>query len=262
MRIATWNINGLRARLGFLRHFLAAREPDVLLLQELKLHDDHFPRAELAEAGYESVFCGQQSWNGVAVLSRIGAPELVQRSLPGQEEMGARFLVARLEAPGGPIEVASAYCPNGKHVQHEDFPRKLAWLDALGDFLAGRSSSAAPLVLGGDLNLCPGPLDTWNEELLRGGIFHTDEERSRFRRLLDLGLVDVFRGLHPDAKLFSWWDYRAGCFHKNQGLRIDFLLCSADLAPRCTAVSIDREYRKKKDGQIASDHAPVLAEIE
>jgi exodeoxyribonuclease-3 len=262
MRIATWNINGLRARLLFLRHFLVAREPDVLLLQELKLEDDQFPHDELRGLGYRAAVSGQRSWNGVAVLSRAGTPEVVQRGLAGQEEMGARLLVARIVAAGVELEVASVYCPNGKHVGHEDFPRKLAWLDSLADYLAGRGVAAVPLVLGGDLNLCPGPLDTWNEELLRGGIFHTDEERARFRRLLDATLVDVFRELHPDTRQFSWWDYRGGAFHKNQGLRIDFLLASTGLLPRFTGASIDREYRKKKDGEIASDHAPVLAELE
>jgi exodeoxyribonuclease-3 len=258
MRIATWNINGLRARLLFLRHFLVAREPDVLLLQELKLEDDQFPHDELRALGYHAAVSGQRSWNGVAVLSRGSEPEVVQRGLAGQEEMGARLLVARV----ADLEVASVYCPNGKHVGHEDFPRKLGWLDSLGAYLAGRGGAAPPLVLGGDLNLCPGPLDTWNEARLRGHIFHTDEERSRFQRLLEAGLVDVFRELHPDARLFSWWDYRAGAFHKNEGLRIDFLLASAALQPRFTAASIDREYRKKKDGEIASDHAPVLAELD
>jgi exodeoxyribonuclease-3 len=257
VRIATWNINGLRARLEFLRHFLKARTPDVLLLQELKLEDDQFPHPELEELGYRAAVHGQRSWNGVAVLSRLEDPVVVLRGLPGHEEMGARLLVARV----GELELASVYCPNGKNVDHEDIPRKLARLDGLADYLAGRSASAPPLVLGGDLNLCPDSLDTWNEELLRGGIFHTDEERSRFRRLLEQGLVDVFRELHPHTQLFSWWDYRGGAFHKNQGLRIDFLLASPVLLPRCGAASIDRDYRKKKDGQIASDHAPVLVEI-
>lgn len=258
MKIATWNCNGLRARLLFLRHFLAARRPDVLMLQELKLEDGQFPRAELLELGYHSVVHAQRSWNGVAVLSALGEPTVVQSGLPGQEEMGARLLVARV----GEVEVASVYCPNGKHVGHEDFPRKLAWLDALAEHVTGRGAAAPPLVLGGDLNLCPGPLDTWDEERLRGGIFHTDEERSRFRRLVDGGgLFDVYRELHPDTRQFSWWDYRAGAFHKNEGLRIDFLLASRTLRGRFADAVIDREYRKKKDGEIASDHAPVIAEL-
>jgi exodeoxyribonuclease-3 len=261
MRIATWNINGLRARLAFLRHFLAARRPDVLMLQELKLEDDQFPHAELGELGYRAAVFGQRSWNGVAVLSRLGEPNVVQRGLPGQEEMGARLLLVSIPGGQAELQVASVYCPNGKHVGHEDFPRKLDWLDGLARFLGSRDRAAPPLVLGGDLNLCPGALDTWNEELLRGGIFHTDEERARFRRLLEHGLVDVFRELHPDARQFSWWDYRGGAFHKNEGLRIDFLLASTSLRARFTEAGIDREYRKKKDGEIASDHAPVLAEL-
>lgn len=254
MRIATWNINGLRARLGFLLRWLAERTPDVVALQELKLEEAAFPRAEIEAAGYRALCHGQKSWNGVAILSREPA-EPVQVGLPGQEALGARLLAARV----GGVEVASVYVPNGRTVHHEEFPRKLAWLDCLGDWLAVHRSEA--LVLGGDFNLCPTGLDSWDEERLRGRIFHTDEERSRFARLHELGLVDLFRAQHPDLRAFSWWDYRAGSFHRGHGLRIDFLLATAPVAQRLRAAGIDREWRKKQGDLTPSDHAPVWADL-
>ena len=175
MRVATWNINGLGARLGFLLHWLRARQPDVVALQELKLVDEKFPRAELAELGYSAITHGQKSWNGVAVLSREPA-ELVQCGLPGQEELGARLLTVKASG----LHVSSVYVPNGKFVGHEDFPRKLAWLDALAAHLDAGRAGAPAHVIGGDFNLCPEGLDSWNEAGLVGRIFHT---RGRARAL-------------------------------------------------------------------------------
>ena len=261
MRLATWNVNGMRARLGFIRHWLEARQPDVVGIQELKLHDDGFPHAELEGLGYRCLVHGQKGWNGVAVITRLPC-ELVQCGLPGAEEQGARLLTARVDTPAGPLTFITIYCPNGKSVGHQDFPRKLAWFDALDAHLRAAHRPEEPLVLCGDFNLCPGALDSWNEEALAGRIFHTREERSRFERLLDWGLIDVYRALHPDRRMFSWWDYRAGAFHKNQGLRIDLLLATAPVASRAHGAEIDRDYRKKKDGMVASDHAPVLVDVE
>ena len=257
MRIATWNVNGLRARLDFVLHWLRARRPDVVGIQELKLEEEHFPTAELAAIGYQAVAYCQRSWNGVAILAQQPI-EVVRRGLPGQEEFGARLLTAHI----GDLEYTTLYIPNGKYVGHEDFPRKLEWLDALAEHLAAAHDPKRPAVVCGDFNLCPQPLDSWNEALLHGAIFHTDEERSRFQRLLDWGLVDVYRRLRPDMQAFSWWDYRAGNFHRNEGLRIDFVLATEAVAARATAADIDREYRKKKDGLIASDHAPVIVDLE
>lgn len=256
MRVATWNVNGLRARLEFVVHWLRARQPDVAMIQELKLVDDALPRAEIEALGYRILCHGQKSWNGVAVLSREPA-EALQVGLPGQEELGARLLSVR----AGGIVFTSVYVPNGKHVGHEDFPRKLAWLDALADYFEAQRAGAAPWLVGGDFNLCPGALDSWNEPALRGKIFHTDEERERFRRILALGLVDVFRERNPEARAFSWWDYRAGSFHRGQGLRIDFLLAGAPLAKQVQAAEIDRDWRKKHEGLTPSDHAPVWVDL-
>ena len=252
MRIATWNVNGLRARLDFLLAWLAERAPDVVGLQELKLADGHFPYAELEKVGYHAGVHGQKGWNGVAVLAREPI-EVAQCGLPGQEAMGARLLTARSAG----LAFTTVYVPNGKHVGHEDFPRKLDWLDALATHLEAAGSA----VLCGDFNVCPAPLDSWNEAALHGQIFHTDDERARVRHLLDAGWVDLFRDRHPGVQAFSWWDYRGGAFHRRQGLRIDLLLATVPVRARVRAVEIDREWRKKKDGLTPSDHAPVWADL-
>ena len=265
MTIATWNINGMQARLGFVQHWLAARGPDIALLQELKLSDDRFPHDELREAGYRALVHGQKSWNGVAVLAReetVRAAEVTCRGLPGLEEHGARLIGARVEVDGiGALDCVSVYVPNGRAVEHPEFGHKLAFLDGLVNFTEREVRADRPLVIGGDFNLCPAALDTWDEETWHEKIFHTAEERDRYQTLLGLGTVDLFRALNPDLQQFSWWDYRAGNFHKNLGLRIDLLLATPPIAERTAAVTIDRDYRKKKDGMIASDHAPVIAEI-
>jgi exodeoxyribonuclease-3 len=257
VRVASWNVNGMRARLDFFLHWLRAREPDLVGLQELKLTDDQFPHAELQAAGYEAVTHGQKSWNGVAVVSRRPV-RVTQTGLPGQEDIGARLLSAELDG----LSFTTAYIPNGKSVDHPEFPGKLAWLDALADHFEARHSPDRPTILCGDFNVCPEPLDSWNERELRGRIFHTDEERARFRRLLEWGFVDLYRDRFPDKQAFSWWDYRGGAFHRGQGLRIDFLLATRDVAARVRNVEIDRDYRKKKEGLTASDHAPVIADLD
>jgi exodeoxyribonuclease-3 len=256
MRIATWNINGLRARFDFLLHWLRNRQPDLVGLQELKLEDDQFPRAELEAEGYHVAVHGQKAWNGVAVLSREPI-EIAHRGLASQEEMGARLLAVE----GGGMTFTTLYCPNGKSVGHADFSRKLAWLESLAAHLERAHEASEPLVLCGDFNLCPSELDTWNEAKKKGTIFHTDEERSRFRRLLDWGLVDLYRRQKPEGREFSWWDYRGGAFHRGMGLRIDLLLATEAVASRVRSVEIDRDYRKKKEGLTASDHAPVMADL-
>jgi exodeoxyribonuclease-3 len=255
LRIATWNVNGLRARQDFLLAWLRAREPDLVALQELKLSDAQFPYDAFEAAGYQALVHGQKSWNGVAVLSRKPL-ELRQAGLPGQEDFGARLVMAEVEG----LRFASLYCPNGKHTGHEDFPKKLGWFDALAGYLASQRADE-PLVLAGDFNVCPTGLDSWDEERLAGEIFHTDEERGRFRRLLDWGLRDLYREKHPEGRDFSWWDYRGGAFHRGHGLRIDFLLATEPVAARLESIEIDREWRKKHDGLTASDHAPVMAEL-
>lgn len=260
MRIATWNINGLRARLDFLLIWLRERQPDAVALQELKLEDDKFPHRELEAEGYFAVTHGQKAWNGVAILAR-SRPDLIERGLPGQEEFGARLITAQVDD----VRITGLYCPNGKSIDHDDFPLKIAWFEALAEHLAEQiehsSMADQPSMVCGDFNICPQGIDSWNEAGKKGQIFHTDEERSSFDRLLSLGLVDLYRQEHPDRQEFSWWDYRMGAFHRGRGLRLDFLLGSKPLADKVVRVEIDREFRKKQDGLTPSDHAPVWAEF-
>ena len=257
IRLATWNVNGLRARLALIIHWLRAQRPDVAGFQEIKCTDDQFPHDALRAEGYHAVVHGQKGWNGVAVISRR-EPALSERGLPGQEALGSRFITADV----GDLRFTSVYVPNGKSVDHEDFPRKLVWLDALASHLAGGGTHGGIRVVGGDFNICPAAIDSWNEDALRGSIFHTDDERARYRNLLEYGLKDLFRERCPDTSAFSWWDYRSGAFHRGQGLRIDLLLGDASIVPRIRSVSIDRDYRRKIDGMTPSDHAPVLLDIE
>ena len=257
MLVATWNVNGIRARSQRLAEWLAERQPDVVCLQELKIEEAEFPHLELLSSGYHAVLSGQQSWNGVAVLAKQ-RPEIVMRELPGAAAAGARFVVARTNG----LEVASVYIPNGKMVAHADYKVKLAWLDSLASHVEerARSGTDVPLLVGGDFNVCPTDLDSYGGARFEGHIFHTDEERALVARLRGAGLVDLYRHKYPDTIGYSWWDYRAGSFHKNAGMRLDMLFASQALAERVKDVYVDRDYRKKgKSGSVPSDHAPVLA---
>ena len=259
MRLATWNVNGIRARSQRLAEWLAERQPDVACLQELKIVEDEFPHLELRASGYHAVLSGQQGWNGVAVIAKE-RPELVTRELPGTADHGARFILARVHG----IEVASVYIPNGKSVKHPDYAIKLSWLEALAKHFETRADRNAPLLVGGDFNVCCTDLDSYGGKRFAGHIFHTDAERTLVQRLRDTGLVDLYRAKYPDVAGFSWWDYRAGQFHKNEGMRLDFLLATEPLAARVKDVFVDRDYRKKgkASGAIPSDHAPVVAELD
>lgn len=257
MRLATWNVNGLRARLDFVLEWLAERKPDAVGLQELKLEDSLFPHERLREAGYHALCHGQKSWNGVAILSREPAV-LQQAGLPGQEDFGAR----RISADLGGIRFTTVYCPNGKDVDHDDYARKLRWFDALAEELERESAADAPALLCGDFNICPAPLDSHHDADDRTSIFHTDAERARMQRFYAAQWIDVYRRLHPDERAYTWWDYRAGAFHRGHGLRIDFLLASPALAARLRAVGIDREWRRKRGELTPSDHVPVWADFD
>ncbi len=257
VRIASWNINGTKARIEYLKAWLEAVAPDVVGLQELKTTDDRFPFEELREIGYHAVTYGQKSWNGVAILSREPA-EVIQRGLPGQDEMGSRLITAKVSG----LTFTTVYVPNGKTLEHEDYQRKLAWLDALGAHFEEHHAPADPHVLCGDFNVVPTALDTWDEGSFAGGIFHTDAERSRIARLLDWGFTDAYRARYPDERAFTWWDYRGGALHKKQGLRIDFVLTTEPLVGRIREASVERDWRKKRDGMTPSDHAPVWVDLE
>ncbi len=255
MILATWNVNGIRARSQRLAEWLEERQPDVVCLQELKIVEDDFPHLEIRASGYRAVLAGQQSWNGVAVLAK-DQPEIVVKELSGAADAGARFIVAKVSG----LEVASIYVPNGKTLAHADYPLKLKWLESLANYLESRADKGAPLVLGGDFNVCSTELDSFGGARLDGTIFHTLEERALIARIRAAGLVDLFRAKYPEAPGYSWWDYRAGSFHKNEGLRIDLLFATPDVAARVKDVTVDRDYRKKgKSGAVPSDHAPVVA---
>ncbi len=225
-------------------------------LQELKMLDEQFPAPVFEAEGYHAVTHGQKAWNGVAILSRTPA-SVRQVGLPGHADCGARLLTAEV----GDLSFTTVYVPNGKTLEHPDYQRKLAWLDDLARHVGREHNPDIPAVLCGDFNVVPSPADTWNEEHLKGTIFHTDSERERFAYILKGGLSDLFRHKHPHERMFSWWDYRGGSFYRNHGLRIDFLLGTSAVVERLTSVSIDRDYRKKKDGLTASDHAPVIADL-
>jgi len=254
MKIATWNVNALRARLNFVLHWLDARRPDVVGIQELKLSDEQFPYDEIRNAGYHAIVHGQKSWNGVAILSREPA-ETLCTGLPGAGDMGSRLVSGRI----GELTFTTVYVPNGKSVEHADYPRKLAWLDRLAEHFKQHHDPDGVEILCGDFNVAPEPIDSWHEDPAR--VHHTPKERERIQALYDLGLVDLYRETHPGHQMFSWWDYRGGSFHRNLGLRIDLVLGSPKVRERTRSIEVDRDYRKKKDGLIASDHAPVILDI-
>ena len=255
MRIATWNVNGLRARIDFIQLWLQDRQPDVVGLQELKTPTEDFPHELFEGLGYTTHVHGQKSWNGVAILSKLPMQH-VHSGLPGEDDWGARLITSEID---GKLEFTTVYCPNGKTVSHEDYPNKLRWYDSLA---AHWQNSAHPArVLCGDFNIVPTAQDSWRADAADGDIFHTDEERTRLGTLMDQGMIDLFRQKYPDSGEFSWWDYRGGAFHRKQGLRIDFILGTQAILDLTDEVMIDRDYRKKKDGLTASDHAPVIADI-
>ncbi len=260
MKIASWNVNSLNVRLPHLEQWLAAARPDVVALQETKLEDAKFPDAALAAAGYRSVFSGQKTYNGVAILSRMdgpggGALEDVQVGIPDFEDEQKRVLAATVNG----VRVVDVYVVNGQSVGSDKYAYKLRWLDALHAWLSGEIARHPKLVLLGDFNIAPDERDVhdpvyWNEER----ILTSRAERDALDRLRALGLHDAFRALNPDDRSFSWWDYRQFAFRRNLGLRIDLTLVSDALKSGCVAAGIDKEPRK---WERPSDHAPAWVEI-
>lgn len=254
MKITTWNVNSLTARLQHVLDWTAANPVDVLCLQELKLTDDKFPLEALAAAGYPhcAVF-GQKTYNGVAILSRLPLRDAV-RNIVGFEDEHSRVIAATVETGGGPLRVINGYFVNGQSPGSEKFAYKLRWLGGLITYVRAELAVHPRLVLLGDFNIAPEDRDSFDPDGLRGTIHHTDEERAHFRQLLELGLVDAFRLFEQPEKSFSWWDYRMLGYPKNRGLRIDHVLVSRALQGEAAACSIDRTPRKWKQ---PSDHAPV-----
>ncbi len=256
MRVVTWNVNSLRVRLPRVLEFLEQYQPDVACLQETKSPADGFPERELAEAGYWSHHHSAGRWAGVALLAREGlaldAPACGLPGEPATEE--ARWCEATIEG----IRFASVYVPNGRALDSPEFPRKLDFLDAIAARVQ-KLRTGSPVIVAGDMNVTRGDLDVYNPPAFVGDTHVTPDERTRLERILESGLVDAYRHLHPDEVQYTWWDYRAGHFHKGFGLRIDYALISEDLAPRLRSCGIERNYRK---GFKPSDHAPLLVELD
>ncbi len=250
MRIATWNVNSLAVRLPQLLDWLAANPVDVVVLQELKLTDDKFPHAELAAAGYQAQCFGQRTYNGVALLSRAPAQDVV-RNIPGHADEQARVIAASVQG----VRVIGAYFPNGQAPGSDKFAYKMAWLQALQDWVRAELALHPSLVLAGDFNIAPEDRDVYDPVAWAGQIHCTEEERAHFRALLALGLRDAFRMFEQPPKSWSWWDYRNLAFRKNQGLRIDHVLVSSALEPKVSSCTIDKAPRRNER---PSDHAPVV----
>ena len=254
MKLATWNINSIRAREGRLVGWLARERPDVLCLQETKVEDASFPFEALRAAGYETVAFGQRSYNGVAICARAPLTDVVRGLSDGEPDDQARMIAATVQG----LRVVCVYVPNGEALDSDKFPYKLAWYRRLRRFLERTSSPDAPLVVCGDMNVTADDLDVCAPEKWAGHIHCSAAERDALGELVGFGLVDVFRKLHPAGKVYSWWDYRGVAFFKDQGLRIDHVYATAPVAARVTSCRIDRDARK---GQDASDHAPVIVEL-
>lgn len=254
MKIAAWNVNSIRARQQRVLDWLTAFQPDVLCLQELKCTDADFPLEAVRQAGYHAVTHGQKTYNGVAILSKR-EPTDVQRGMgDGAEEPQARVIAATVDG----VRVVSVYAPNGQEPHSPAWHGKLEWYARLRRALDAQYHKDLPLVLCGDWNVAPEPIDVWDPQAWEGQTLFTLEERAALRHLCDFGLTDTFRALHPGEQKFSWWDYRMLAFPKNRGVRIDHVLATEPLARACVAADVDREARK---GAQPSDHAPVWAEF-
>jgi exodeoxyribonuclease III len=254
MRIATWNVNSLNARLARVEDWIDYAQPDVLCMQETKLADAAFPAMTFAAHGYESASHGDGRWNGVAILSRVGIEEVSTGFASGADEQGSRIVSAMC----GGTKVFSVYVPNGRLVDSEFYEAKLSWLAELREQLETTADPATDVVVCGDFNVAPEDRDVWDPAKTAGSTHVTKPEREALREVEDWGLTDALRIEYSDGGLYTWWDYRAGCFHKHEGMRIDLVLVSASLAGRFKFALIDRNARK---GKLPSDHAPVLVDF-
>ena len=258
MRIATWNVNSLKARQERVEEWLGYARPDVLCLQETKLSDDAFPHLSFSALGYDSVHNGQGQWNGVAILSRVGITDVTNGfddDHVDPYEGDARVIAATCDG----VRVVSVYVPNGREVGTEFYDRKLVWLDTLRDWLAATQSPDDDVVVLGDYNVAPEDRDLWSPKAFKGATHVTPPERERVARLCEWGMVDVFRSRYADSELFSYWDYRRGDFHEHRGMRIDLMLATSRSPPGPGGRSVDRNARK---GKQPSDHAPVITDFD
>jgi exodeoxyribonuclease-3 len=253
MRLATWNVNSIKVRLPQLLDWLAGAQPDVLCLQELKVEEPKFPRAELEAAGYHAVVSGQKTYNGVAILARATL-ENVAADIPGFADEQKRVIAATVQG----VRVICVYCPNGQAVGSDKYEYKLRWFAALREHLGTELKRHPRLAVAGDFNVAPEDRDVHDPKAWEGQVHVSEPERAAWRALCGLGLKDSFRLFPQPDKSFSWWDYRMMAFRRNAGLRIDHILLSEDLARACTASAIDKAPRKLER---PSDHAPVIAEL-
>jgi exodeoxyribonuclease-3 len=268
VRITTWNVNSLRARLDKVRWWLERARPDVLLMQETKLSDADAPIEAFRDMGYLLAHHGEGRWNGVAIASRRGLSGVVtnfgeplrpaQTPDEGDDEPLAEARM--IAADCGGVRVVCVYAPNGREVGSRFYEAKLVWFVRLARWLAEAADPAAPLVVGGDFNVAPGDEDVWDPRACHGGTHVSPRERQAFARLKLWGLADAYRAQRPEPGRYTWWDYRAGHFHKNFGMRIDHLLATRPLAARVVWAEIDREARKGKP--TPSDHAPLLIDVD
>jgi exodeoxyribonuclease-3 len=253
MKIATWNVNSLRVRLPHLLKWLVANQPDIVALQETKVVDEQFPQAELAAAGYDAVFAGQKTYNGVAILAKSPATEVIS-DIPNLADPQRRILAATIAG----IRVVNLYVVNGAEVGSEKYAYKLDWLSKVTAWLKTQAALYPQLVVLGDFNIAPGDADVHNPTAWQGKILCSDAERAALTKIQALGFADCFRLFAQADNSFSWWDYRGGGFRRNQGLRIDLILASDALAKHCKACVMDKAPRT---WQQPSDHTPVIAEF-
>lgn len=255
MKIATYNVNGINGRLDLLLRWLALAEPDIVCLQELKAPDESFPERAIRDAGYEAAWHGQSRWNGVAILSRVGAIHETRRGLPGDpDDTQSRYIEAAVNG----VLVAGLYLPNGNPRPGPKFDFKLRWFDRLHDHLAGLIGLDAPVVVAGDFNVMPTERDVYVPERWLDDALFAPEVRAAYRRLLDQGWSDAIRQLHPDETIYTFWKYWRRSFERDAGLRIDHLLLNPPAAARLTKAEVDRRPR---GWEKTSDHAPVWIEL-
>ncbi len=255
MKIATWNVNSIKARMTHLADWTAAASPDVICLQETKCVDETFPYQEIFDLGYYSAFYGQKSYNGVAILSKHEPANVVKGFPEDPEDSQKRLIAATING----VRIVNTYIPNGSELWSDKFKFKLDWLQRLRRMFDDDYALDEKVLLCGDFNVAPDPLDVWNPAAWEGHIHFSRPERAAIHFVKQWGFVDVFRQMNGDVREYSWWDYRAGAFQRNQGLRIDHIWTSPVLAEKCTGVWIDREPRKQDK---PSDHTPVVAEFE
>jgi exodeoxyribonuclease-3 len=259
MRLATWNVNSLGARLPYVLEWMEANQPDVVCMQETKQADDAFPSGEFADLGYQTAHHGDGRWNGVAIASRVGLTDESRGFESAEDVHGCRIVAANC----GGVRVHSVYVPNGRSLDSDQYPIKLEWLARLRAYVDQTCTPDDAVAVCGDFNVAPVDADVYDPAKFVGATHTSPPEREALGALLDWGLEDVFRRHHPEGGIFSWWDYRAGDFHEGRGMRIDLVLLSKGLADRTSDSRVDRNARKKSPaGYKPSDHAPVVVDIE